>query len=126
VPDAARGLYHAGLTVASNAVGAAVAVARQLLLAARIDDPGAFLAPLVERSVANVLTDGASALTGPVVRGDTGTVARHLAVLEADVPGLSAAYRDLTRVLLGRVRAQLPPATAAELDALLDAADAGG
>jgi predicted short-subunit dehydrogenase-like oxidoreductase (DUF2520 family) len=120
VPDDVRGLYHAGLAVGSNTVGAAVVVARQLLLAARVDDPAAFLGPLVERSVANALRDGASALTGPVVRGDVGTVARHLADLDADVPELTAAYRDLTRVLLGRVRPSLSPAAAAELDALLD------
>jgi predicted short-subunit dehydrogenase-like oxidoreductase (DUF2520 family) len=120
VRDDVRGLYHAGLAVGSNAVGAAVVVARQLLLAARVDDPSAFLGPLVERSVANALRDGASALTGPVVRGDVGTVARHLADLDADVPELTAAYRDLTRVLLGRVRPSLSPAAAAELDALLD------
>ena len=119
VPDDARGLYHAGLTVGSNTVGAAVAVARQLLLAARIEDPQAFLAPLIERSVANVLTGGATALTGPVVRGDAGTVAAHLDALAADVPELATAYRDLSRVLLGRVRAQLSSSAAAELDALL-------
>jgi predicted short-subunit dehydrogenase-like oxidoreductase (DUF2520 family) len=120
VRDDVRGLYHAGLAVGSNAVGAAVVVARQLLLAARIDDPAAFLGPLVERSVGNALRDGAAALTGPVVRGDVGTVSRHLDVLAADVPELLVAYRDLTRVLLGRVRAELSPEAAAELDALLD------
>lgn len=119
VPDTARTLYHAGLAVGSNAVGAAVVVARQLLLAARIDDPSAFLAPLVERSVANALQGGAPALTGPVVRGDTGTIAAHLDALTADVPELADAYRELTRVLLGRVRAGLSPAAVAELDALL-------
>lgn len=124
VPDDARVLYHAGLAVGSNAVGAAVVVARQLLTAARIADPATFLGPLVERSAANALAGGAATLTGPVVRGDAGTVARHLAALDADVPELADAYRQLTRVLLGRVRASLSPQAAAELDALLDAPDA--
>jgi predicted short-subunit dehydrogenase-like oxidoreductase (DUF2520 family) len=123
VPDDVRGLYHAGLVLGGNAAAAAVVVARQLLLAARIDDPAAFLAPLVERSVTNALRDGAAALTGPVVRGDVGTVAGHLDALAADVPDLQLAYRDLTRVLLDRVRAGLSPAAAAELDALLDRAE---
>jgi predicted short-subunit dehydrogenase-like oxidoreductase (DUF2520 family) len=121
VADEVRGLYHAGLAIGSNAAAAAVVVARQLLLAARIEDPAAFLAPLVERSVGNALARGASALTGPVVRGDVGTVAGHLEALAVDVPELRDAYRDLTRVLLGRVRADLSPAAAAELDALLAA-----
>lgn len=120
VPDDVRGLYHAGLALGSNAAAAAVVVARQLLLAARIEDPATFLAPLVRRSVDNALAHGATALTGPVVRGDVGTVAGHLAALGADVPELQAAYRDLTRVLLDRVRAELSPSAAAELDTLLD------
>lgn len=121
VADDVRALYHAGLAVGGNAAAAAVVVARQLLLAARIADPEVFLGPLVRRSVDNALTSGAAALTGPVVRGDVGTVAGHLEALGADVPELSAAYRDLSRVLLGRVRAELSASAAAELDALLDA-----
>jgi predicted short-subunit dehydrogenase-like oxidoreductase (DUF2520 family) len=109
VPDDRRVLYHAALTVGSNTVGAAVAVARSLLLAARVDDPRAFLDPLVAASVANVLADGASALTGPVVRGDVGTVRAHLQALDADLPDLGRAYRDLSRVLLGQVAPTLPP-----------------
>lgn len=109
VPDDRRVLYHAGLTVGSNTVGAAVAVARQLLLAARVDDPAAFLGPLVRASVDNVLRDGAGALTGPVVRGDVGTVTAHLEQLDADLPALASAYRDLSRALLGEVAATLAP-----------------
>jgi predicted short-subunit dehydrogenase-like oxidoreductase (DUF2520 family) len=120
VAEDVRGLYHAGLAIGSNTVAAAVVVARQLLLAARIDDPARFLGPLVERSVEGALTAGASALTGPVVRGDVGTVAGHLDALAADVPELRDAYRDLTRVLLGRIRSGLSAETAAELDTLLD------
>lgn len=125
LPDAARVLYHAGLTVGANAVGAAVAVARQLLLAARVDDPAAFLAPLVEASVTNVLRDGASALTGPVVRGDSGTVTAHLRALDADVPSLGEAYRHLAAAVLGQVRATLDADAVAALDALLAGGAAG-
>lgn len=103
VPDDRRELYHAALTVGSNAVGAAVAVARQLLSAARVKDPAAFLQPLTDRSVANVLDRGAGGLTGPVVRGDAGTLARHLARLDADLPALGLAYRHLAEVVLAQV-----------------------
>lgn len=119
VADDVRMLYHAGLVVGSNAVGAAVAVARQLLLAARVEDPAAFLAPLVRASADNVLGQGANALTGPVVRGDVGTVEAHLERLTADAPRLSAAYRDLSRVILAQVRPSLDDDTAAALDRLL-------
>lgn len=119
VPDDRRVLYHAGLTVGSNTVGAAVAVARQLLMAARIDDPAAFLDPLVSATVANVLAEGAGALTGPLARGDVGTVAAHLDRLAADVPSLAAAYRHLSLALLGQVAPTLDAATREQLRDML-------
>lgn len=119
VADDARGLYHAGLAVASNAVGAAVVTARRLLLAARIERPEAFLAPLATTSAANAAVDGVAALTGPIVRGDVGTVRAHLDRIAADLPELLEAYRALARATLEPVRPTLAPELAAELDALL-------
>lgn len=130
VADDDRTLYHAGLTVGSNAVAAATAVARQLLIGARVTDPEAFLAPLVAASTGNVLRDGASAITGPIVRGDVGTVRAHLEVLDRDVPHLADAYRLLGRVILAQVRPALAPDRGAALDDLLatdrDPHDPGG
>lgn len=120
VPEDARVLYHAGLAVASNAVGAAVATARRLLLAAHLDDPRAFLAPLIEASITNVLAAGAEALTGPIVRGDLGTVGAHLRAIERDTPELTRAYRALARATLEPVRPALEPGVLADLDRLLD------
>ncbi|MBW3621139.1 MAG: DUF2520 domain-containing protein [Actinobacteria bacterium] len=120
VADGDRGMYHAALTIGSNAVAAATALARQLLLGARVAEPAAFLGPLVAASTANVLRDGASAITGPVSRGDVGTVAAHLAILDRDVPHLADDYRWLTRVILDQVRPALSPAEAASIAAALD------
>jgi predicted short-subunit dehydrogenase-like oxidoreductase (DUF2520 family) len=120
VPEDTRALYHAGLALASNAVGAAVATARRLLLAARVDDPQAFLRPLIDASVANVLASGAAALTGPIVRGDVGTVAGHLEVIDRDTPELSEAYRALGRATLSPIRSTLDPSVAGVLQRLLD------
>lgn len=117
--DGARTLYHAGLTIGSNAAAAAVAVARQLLLAAGVDAPARILTPLAEASVRNTATDGAAALTGPVVRGDAGTVAGHLEALDVDVPRLAQAYRALQGVVLDQVTAGLDPDVAARLTDLL-------
>jgi predicted short-subunit dehydrogenase-like oxidoreductase (DUF2520 family) len=119
VPDSARVLYHAGLVVGSNAVGAVVSVARRLLLGARISDPAAFLGPLTEASTANVLAHGAGALTGPVVRGDVGTLRAHLDELEHDLPELAGVYRALAGVVLSQVRPSLDSETASRLDDLL-------
>ena len=125
VPDDARVTYHAALTLASNAVGAAVVAARRLLLAARVEDPEAFLAPLAHASVDNAATTGAAALTGPIVRGDVGTVAAHLDRLAADLPELLPAYRALAQAILEPVRPSLGPAVVAALDDLLAGGDPG-
>jgi predicted short-subunit dehydrogenase-like oxidoreductase (DUF2520 family) len=119
VPADRRLLYHAGLTLGSNAAGAAVAAARQLLIAARIDDPRVFLDPLVQASVRNASERGAVALTGPVVRGDLGTVAAHLTAIAEDLPALVAAYRALTAATLSLVRPSLSEEVAAAMEAIV-------
>lgn len=119
VPDDRRVLYHAGLVIGSNAVAAATAVARQLLRAASVGDPGPFLRPLVHASVDNVLAAGASAITGPIVRGDAGTVRAHLAALDRDAPLLAEAYRSLGRVVLAQVRIGMEPDQAASIGTAL-------
>jgi predicted short-subunit dehydrogenase-like oxidoreductase (DUF2520 family) len=119
VPSDRRVLYHAALTVGSNAVAAAVATARQLLLAARIDDPSAFLLPLARSSVTAAVTDGAAGLTGPIVRGDLDTVVGHLHALDRDVPQLAARYRLLAHAILAVAQPGLEPATVEALTAAL-------
>lgn len=119
VPADRRALYHAALTVGSNAVAAAVATARQLLLAAAVDDPAAFLRPLATASVEAVSTGGAAAITGPLVRGDISTISRHLDAIEADVPVLAEGYRLLSRAILERLRPELDPSTVQLLTARL-------
>jgi len=121
VAESARVRYHAALTVGANAVGAAVATARQLLIAAGVDRPEAFLDPLVAASIGNVLRDGASALTGPVVRGDGDTVAAHLATLTADAPSLADAYRHLAWAILAQARRMMTPDDVARIEAVLAA-----
>jgi predicted short-subunit dehydrogenase-like oxidoreductase (DUF2520 family) len=123
VADDARTLYHAALALASNAVGAAVVTARRLLLAAHVEDPAAFVRPLAHASVDNAAGAGAVALTGPIVRGDVGTVAAHLAGIDADLPELLTAYRALARATLEPVRPTLAPEVVAALDALLAAGE---
>ena len=104
VPGHARTLYHAGLTVGSNATATVVTLARDLLLGAGVDDPAAFLGPLVTTSAGNAADRGAAALTGPVRRGDAGTVARHLAELRTVMPEAVDAYLALSRLALGHAR----------------------
>ena len=121
--DADRPRYHAALALASNAVGAAVVTARRLLGVAGVPDAARVLGPLARTSVDAALEGGAAALTGPVVRGDAGTVAAHLAAIGPDAPELAEAYRTLMRAVLVTVRPGLDAAAVAALeDVLADAA----
>lgn len=116
-----RTLYHAGLTVGSNATTAVVSLARDLLLGAGIADPGPFLTPLATASAEGGATRGVAALTGPVRRGDVGTVADHLRELQRSHPEAVTAYAALSRLVLAQaVRAGLDGEVAARVEAVLD------
>jgi len=126
VPEHARALYHAGLAMASNAVGAAAVTAMRLLGLAGVPEVARLVGPLAHASLDAALAGGAAALTGPVVRGDTATIAAHLAAMGEDMPELAEAYRAQSRALLATVRPGLDPGVAGALDALLAARPVGG
>lgn len=89
-------LYHAAAVIASNCAVGLVHAASELMQRAGLEQAAAkrALRPLVEASLTNALTmSQAQALTGPVVRGDSMTVRRHLDAMRE----LPAALRDLYR-----------------------------
>lgn len=102
VDDALRPLWHAALAHGANHLVTLVASAADLLRAAGAADPAAVLAPLLGAALDGALRGGDAALTGPVARGDAGTVAAHLAVLPDDV---RPAYVALARLTAGRALA---------------------
>ena len=121
VAEEARPLYHAALAHGANHLVTLVAQALELLGAAGITTPDRVLAPLLSASLDNALRSGDAALTGPVVRGDAGTLAAHLEALgSSGVDGAAQAYRVLARVTADRALAagRLRPEQA---DALLAA-----
>lgn len=120
VPEEARPSYHAALTHAANHLVTLIADAMDLLAGAGVDDSARLLAPLVTAALDNVLRSGDAALTGPVSRGDAGTVAAHLDVL-LDEPGLRRAYLAMARRTADRALAsgRLSAAQGATLLALL-------
>lgn len=81
IAEADRPLYHAAITHASNHSITIVAEAMELLTEAGVADPSAVLHTLVDASVANTMQNGPKALTGPISRGDVGTIEAHLAAL---------------------------------------------
>jgi predicted short-subunit dehydrogenase-like oxidoreductase (DUF2520 family) len=117
VPESARPLYHASLTIASNHLVTLVNDALDLLAGAGVAEPGRLAAPLLSASLDNVLRLGDAALTGPVVRGDVATVTAHLATLARQAPDVLASYRAMARRTAERARdsGRLSDARAAEL-----------
>jgi predicted short-subunit dehydrogenase-like oxidoreductase (DUF2520 family) len=82
--EAQRVPYHAAAVLAGNAVVSLLDVGRGILEAAGIPAEHAqrMLIPLARGALQNAQALGAEkALTGPVVRGDVGTIERHLKVL---------------------------------------------
>ncbi|WP_246836149.1 Rossmann-like and DUF2520 domain-containing protein [Nesterenkonia sp. NBAIMH1] len=97
VADEHRATYHAALAHASNHLNTITAQAAQLLEGVGVERPSRLLGPLMQASLDNALASGESALTGPVARGDVGTVRLHVARLSAEgmPPDILAAYTQL-------------------------------
>jgi len=96
----AKPIYHAGAVFASNYLVVVEAVAQRLLRHAGLSDADAWAAlrPLVEGTFENLSrAEPRDALTGPVARGDTATIVRHLESLAVDDAKL---YRALGRAAL--------------------------
>jgi predicted short-subunit dehydrogenase-like oxidoreductase (DUF2520 family) len=93
VPSDAKVIYHAAAVLAGNSLVALADLAGRLVAERGILGGAALFQPLMARTLANIAaTDPATALTGPVKRGDAGTVAAHLAELQGDT-------RELYRLL---------------------------
>jgi predicted short-subunit dehydrogenase-like oxidoreductase (DUF2520 family) len=87
VADADRAAYHAAASIASNFVVTLEGAAERLAATAGVDR--ALMAPLVRAAVDNWAERGArDALTGPIARGDTATVARQRAAIAERAPDL--------------------------------------
>jgi len=97
VAEEDRRLYHAALVTGANHLVTLVAEAADLLRTAGVDDPSRVLAPLLTAALDNGLRRGDRGLTGPVSRGDVGTVADHLATLTERAPDSVAAYVAMAR-----------------------------
>jgi predicted short-subunit dehydrogenase-like oxidoreductase (DUF2520 family) len=105
VAEEMRPLYHAALAIGSNHLVTLVAQARELLTAAGVDNPGRMLGPLLGAALDNALRSGDLALTGPVARGDAGTVGAHLEQLRRHAPHNAASYVAMARATADRALA---------------------
>ncbi|MDX8051382.1 DUF2520 domain-containing protein [Lentzea sp. BCCO 10_0798] len=97
VPEAVRPLYHSALAHGANHLITLVRDAADLLTGSGIANAERLLGPLLSAALDNALRHGDRALTGPVARGDTGTLRKHLGVLAQQAPEILPSYRVLAR-----------------------------
>ncbi|GGP03647.1 DUF2520 domain-containing protein [Nonomuraea glycinis] len=120
IAEADRALYHAALASAANHMVTLIAESGELLRRIGVEHPGRMLGPLLGAALDNVLRLGLAGLTGPVVRGDAGTVRKHVDALILSAPEAADAYVALARLTADRALAAglLKPE---EAERLLDA-----
>lgn len=123
----AKARYHLALSLASNFGVTLAALAAEVLGNAGLTPPDALalVRPLLTGTAANLQRAlPERALTGPIARGDAGTVALHLAALAGHLPHLLPVYAALaTETVRVAVRGgRLPAPDAERLLTLLHAA----
>jgi predicted short-subunit dehydrogenase-like oxidoreductase (DUF2520 family) len=102
VAEEDRPRYHAALSHGANHLVTLVAQAMQVLESAGVEEPRRVIAPLLQAALEGALSSGDLALTGPVARGDAGTVAAHLQQLLDETPDVRPTYLALARATAER------------------------
>ena len=100
LPRGTKPAYHAAAVMASGGLVALLDAIVTLGAAAGLDEHGslAVYGRLMEQTLANARAIGVrAALTGPITRGDAGTVAEHIATLERLAPGVVDLYLATAR-----------------------------
>lgn len=126
IEERRRPLYHAALAIGANHLVTLVAEAQDLLARAGVEHPSRMLGPLLGAALDNALRSGDAALTGPVARGDAGTVAAHIDELSRVSREALAAYLAMSRLTADRALAAgllSPELAEALLDVLADRAN---
>lgn len=97
-----RALYHAMCVFVSNFINVIFFSGERIgeRLGFSSKQTRRILGPLALTTLRNIVNEGArQSLTGPVIRGDKGTVNRHLKALRAELPELAKLYQVLNRYL---------------------------
>jgi predicted short-subunit dehydrogenase-like oxidoreductase (DUF2520 family) len=98
ISDEQKPLYHAAACVASNYLVSLLNVAESFYQAIGLTEKEAKKAylPLVYGSLRNIERSGSiNALTGPIARGDFGTVRKHIAAISDILPQYASLYSSL-------------------------------
>ncbi len=105
VSEKDRPLYHAAACVASNYLVTLMHLAQEMYITLGLpaDEARRAFWPLVQGTITNMEQKGIpDALTGPIARGDVGTIHKHLETLRDTMPSALPAYK-----LLGAMTADL-------------------
>lgn len=105
----AKTLYHAASVIACNYLVALQELALQTYAQAGVERTQALaiLQPIVTTTVQTMFQlDTSKALTGPIARGDTQTVAKQLTALNAWNPDYAGLYQSLGQIALQLTRKQ--------------------
>lgn len=118
--------YHAAAVFASNYLVTLVKMSTDLwnTFAIPTDQATQALLPLIRGTLNNIETIGIpQCLTGPIARGDIGTVNKHLKTLREKAPSLLFPYKELglQTVPIALAKGRIDEKQAIELDAILKA-----
>ncbi len=124
ISTANKVLYHAAAVMACNYLVVLLEAAGELAKHAGIDRTQAMAAmrPLISATIDNVNRFGPTeALTGPIVRGDTETVEKHLSAVREVSTELADLYRHLGRraLSIAMLKGSLEESAAGRLHELL-------
>ncbi len=118
-------LYHAAAVFACNYLVTLVKLATDLWQTFGVSQEQAIkaLMPLLRGTLSNIENVGLpNCLTGPIARGDLGTIRSHLEALERQIPSLLSMYRELGlyTVPIALAKGKIHSQRAQELQALLE------
>jgi predicted short-subunit dehydrogenase-like oxidoreductase (DUF2520 family) len=121
-------IYHAAAVFACNYLVTLVKLATDLWQTFNVPPPKATqaLLPLLRGTINNIDTIGIpQCLTGPIARGDTGTIRKHLNALQKIAPDLLATYQELGRqtIPIALAKGKINQNQAQELEAMLTRPD---
>lgn len=119
-----KAAYHAAAVMASGGLVAVLDAAVALATKAGLDERGSLEAygRLMEQTLANAQAVGiGAALTGPISRGDVGTVAAHVAAIETRAPDVLELYLAAARrqLRIAEERGSISPDQAARVGDVL-------
>jgi len=121
-------LYHAAAVLACNYMVTLTKLATDLWQTFDVPQEKATkaLVPLLRGTLHNIETIGIpNCLTGPIARGDIGTINKHLDALKATAPDLVSTYRELGRqtIPIALAKGKIDQSQAKELQTILGQPD---